>query len=64
MGILYDKVMEQKRIFLIQELQKMNVTQSQEGRDLSDLSYDELKYEVVIASFRQIEIDHPNHKFF
>ena len=64
MGFLYDSVMEQKRKYLIQELQRMNVTQSSEGKDLNDLSYDDLKYEVVIASFRQIEIDNPEHKFF
>jgi len=64
MGVLYDKVMEQKRQFLIQELHKMNVTKSSEGKDLNDLSYVDLKQELVLASFRQIDIDHPDHKFF
>jgi len=64
MGVLYDKVMEQKRQFLIQELQKMNVTKSAQGKDINNLSYDDLKYELVIASFRQIDINHPDHKFF
>ena len=53
MGILYDKVMEQqKREYLIQELQKMNVTKSTDGRDIKDLNYEDLKYELVMASFR------------
>jgi hypothetical protein len=52
MGILYDTVMEAKRKHLIEELHKMNVTQTKDGRKLSDLSYADLKHELVLASFR------------
>jgi hypothetical protein len=64
MGILYDKVMQQKKLFVIEELQKLNVTQSQDGRDLKDLEYEDLKHELVLASFRNIDAENPSYKYF
>jgi hypothetical protein len=64
MGLLYDTVMEAKRKYLIEELTKMNVTQSRDGRKLSDLSYDELKEELVLATFRYIDRQNEAGKWF
>lgn len=62
-GVLYDVVMKKRQI-IIEELHKLNVYKSQDNQDLENLTYDDLKHELVLASFRKIEIDHPSHKFF
>jgi hypothetical protein len=64
MGLLYDTVMEAKRKYLIEELTKMNVTQSRDGKRLSDLSYDDLKEELVLATFRYIDSQNEAGKWF
>jgi hypothetical protein len=64
MGLLYDTVMEAKRKYLIEELTKMNVTQSRDGKRLSDLSYDDLKEELVLATFRYIDRQNEAGKWF
>lgn len=64
MGLLYDTVMERKKNYLIEELAKMNVTQSKDGKDLSELSYDDLKHELVLACFRKIDTQNSESKWF
>jgi hypothetical protein len=64
MGILYDTVMEAKRKYLIEELHKMNVIQTKDGKKLSDLSYDDLKQQVALARFRQIDRQNDEGKWF
>lgn len=64
MGILFDKTMEAKRKFLIEELKTLNVTTSQIGTSLEQLSYEELKYELVLACFRKIDMESDSQKWF
>lgn len=64
MGILNDLVMEKKRNYLIEELTKMNVTQSQLGKSIYELDYDDLKYELVLATFRKIDTAKDESKWF
>lgn len=64
MGLLYDTVIQAKRKYLIEELAKMNVTTSKDGKNLSELSYDDLKQELVLACFRQIDIQNDQGKWF
>ncbi|MRX70866.1 hypothetical protein GJU40_01625 [Bacillus lacus] len=64
MGILYDTVMKQKREFLIEELKSMSVVKSQDGKELHELDYDTLEYELVLAAFRYIDTTADANKFF
>ena len=40
------------------------VTISQTGKNIRDCDYDELKYELVLASFREIDQDNDSGKWF
>jgi hypothetical protein len=64
LGILYDTVMEAKRKYLIEELTKLNIRHSQDGKKLSDLNYNDLKHELVLASFRVIDRQNEEGKWF
>lgn len=64
MGILFETVMANKRKFLIEELRKMNVITSQNGTSLEDLDYEDLKQELVLASFRKIDAESSEGKWF
>ncbi|MFP7447143.1 hypothetical protein SFC50_25950 [Bacillus infantis] len=64
MGILFDVVMQQKRNFLIERLTEKQITKSQLGKDIHDCDYEELKYELVLASFRDINIESDANKYF
>jgi hypothetical protein len=64
LGILFDSVMSRKRKFLIEELTKLKVFKSQTGKSIDELDYEELKYELVLASFREIDINSGEGKWF
>lgn len=53
-----------KRGFVIDELAKLGVTTTQGGTSITDCSYEELKYELVLASFREIDIQKDSNKWF
>ncbi len=64
MGILFDTVMAQKRKFLIERLTEKKIFKAQSGISIYDLDYEELKYELVLASFRDIESEKDDNKWF
>jgi hypothetical protein len=64
MGILYDAAIRQKRKILIEELTKLNVTKTKDGKDILELSYEDLKYELVLASFREIDRQNESGTWF
>lgn len=64
MGILFESVMEQKRKFLLEELAERKVLVSQTGKSIHELEYEELKYELVIASFREIDAEKAENTWF
>jgi hypothetical protein len=64
LGILFDSVMSRKRKLLIEELTKLKVFKSQTGKSIYDLDYEELKYELVLASFREIDTNSDDGKWF
>ena len=70
MWILYDSVkkvdlhQEMKRNMVIERLQALGVTKNQIGQSIHDLEYDELKTVLVLAEMRQVDIEHPDHKWF
>ncbi|MBO0961462.1 hypothetical protein J1P26_17285 [Neobacillus sp. MM2021_6] len=67
MGILYNTVMlqqELKRQFVIDKLKEQGITHSQNGTSIENLSYDDLKYELVKAAFREIDAENGENTWF
>ncbi|MGN7176233.1 hypothetical protein BK139_03390 [Paenibacillus sp. FSL R5-0490] len=64
MGILYESVMQQKRNILIKRLSELNISKAQSGKSINDCDYEELKYELVLASFREIDAEAAPNKWF
>jgi hypothetical protein len=70
MGILYDSMkkvdlhQQMKRSMILERLTNLGVTQNQIGQSIHELDYDELKTVLVLAEMRQVDIDHPDHKWF
>jgi hypothetical protein len=70
MGILYDSMkkvslhQELKHKFVLERLQKLGVRESQLGRPVHELDYEEAKYELVLAEMRQVDIENENGKWF
>jgi hypothetical protein len=55
---------ELKRKIVLENLLKLGVYTSQDGKSVYDLSYDDLKYELVLASFREIDRQNDEGKWF
>ena len=70
MGILNDSVKkvqalkEQKKKLVIKRLAELGVIKNQFGESVNTLDYDELKYLLVLAEMKKVDIDHPDHKLF
>ncbi|WP_163183320.1 hypothetical protein [Neobacillus sedimentimangrovi] len=55
---------EMKRNFLIERLLDLGISKSQTGKSVHELDYETLKYELVLAEMRQVDIEHPEHRWF
>jgi hypothetical protein len=55
---------ELKHKFVIQRLMKMGVRESQTGKPIHECDYEECKYELVLASFRQIDAETDAGRWF
>lgn len=67
MGVLYNSVKMQKQMkrnFILEQLRAKGITHSQTGTRIDDLTYDDLKYELVLASFRDIDVEKQESKWF
>ncbi|GAB6254506.1 hypothetical protein [Peribacillus sp. N1] len=67
MGRLYDAVQSQnqmKRNFVLGRLKELEVARSQQGQPIELLDYDELKYELVLAAYREIDATNDANKLF
>jgi hypothetical protein len=67
MGILYNSVKLQKNLkkeFVLERLLASGITKSQTGKSIYDCDYEELKYELVLASFKEIDRDNDSGKWF
>lgn len=67
MGLLYKATNMKKNMkqqMVLDRLHEIGVTHSQQGKPIQELEYDELKYELVLSEMRQVDIDHPDHKWF
>ena len=67
MGILYNSVKLQKKMkreFVLERLLALGVTKSQTGKSIMDCDYEELKYELVLASFREIDTESDSNRWY
>lgn len=65
MGLLFAAAMaEQKKQFIIERLNKRNIFETQQGKSLYEADYEELKYELVLSEFKEIDISADANKFF
>jgi hypothetical protein len=53
-----------KREFVLERLLASGITKSQTGKSIYECDYDELKYELVLASFKEIDQDNDSGKWF
>ncbi|CEG29589.1 hypothetical protein [Bacillus sp. B-jedd] len=56
MGLLYETVIEAKRMTAIKELERLEVLTTETGRSIYTLSFEELMYEWRRAAFLAIDI--------
>jgi len=63
-GILYEKVMEQKRRLALRDLHNMNIQLSQSGIPVEELEFDELMYEWRLAAFKVINVESDENSWF
>ncbi|MDQ0268908.1 hypothetical protein [Cytobacillus purgationiresistens] len=64
---LVNKAKLQQRLkynFVLEKLEKLGVKESQQGVPLHKLSYEELKYELTLASFREIDVINDENRWF
>lgn len=54
---------ELKRNFVIERLEKLGVTKH-EGMSIYEMDYRRLLSVLVLAEMRNVDIEHPNHKWF
>lgn len=64
MGILYESVMQQKRNILIKRLAELKISRAQSGKSIHDCDYEELKYELVLASFLELDSEAAENNWF
>lgn len=53
-----------KRNFVLDELLEMGVIQTQEGVSVHELSYEDMKYQLVMASFRRIDAENSENAWY
>lgn len=55
---------ELKRNFVIERLKEKGITHSENGTSIHGLSYEDLKYELVLSSFKEIDSESSENKWF
>lgn len=53
-----------KRNFVLEHLKAKGITHTQNGTSIIELDYESLKYELVLASFREIDAENSEGKWF
>lgn len=49
---------------ILEQLKERGIIRTNDGTSIEDLSYDDLKYELVMASFREIDVTRDANKWF
>jgi hypothetical protein len=60
----FTKAAVSKRDLVIEELHKLKVFVTKQGQNIEDLNYDDLKYELVLATFRRIDIEKYENRWY
>jgi hypothetical protein len=55
---------EMKRKIVIERLEELGVTETQIGKSIYKIDYEELKIVLVLAEMRKVDIEHPEHRWF
>jgi hemerythrin superfamily protein len=66
MGILYNSMKlknKMKKEMVIERLHELGVKEHQ-GKSVQDIEYKELLTVLVLAEMKQVDIEHPDHKWF
>ncbi|MDF2854206.1 MAG: hypothetical protein K0Q87_57 [Neobacillus sp.] len=53
-----------KHEMVLDRLLELGITQNQTGTSVHELDYEELKMVWVLAEMKQVDVDHPDHKWF
>jgi hypothetical protein len=53
-----------KRQFVLEKLKEKGITHSQNGTSIEQLDYEELKYELVLAAFKEIDVVKDENRWF
>ena len=53
-----------KRNFVLDQLKERGITHSQNGTSIDELNYEDLKYELVLLSFKEIDSESSENKWF
>lgn len=53
-----------KHKFVLERLQELGFKESQTGKPLHELDYEEAKYELVIWTFKNIDAENENQRWF
>ena len=53
-----------KRNFVLDQLKERGITHSQNGTSIHALSYEDLKYLLVLESFKEIDVEVSSQKWF
>ncbi|KON88905.1 hypothetical protein AF332_20305 [Sporosarcina globispora] len=54
----------EKKKFVLGQLVALGAGESQQGIPIDELNYDELKYELLLASFRVIGVEKDENRWF
>ncbi|MGY3716768.1 hypothetical protein ACWE42_14715 [Sutcliffiella cohnii] len=55
---------EMKRNIVLNELLDKGITKTQDGRDIHNVDYETLKYELVLQAFREKDVEADENKWF
>ncbi|MFS0776235.1 hypothetical protein ABC255_09530 [Neobacillus sp. 3P2-tot-E-2] len=55
---------ELNRQFFLDRLIELGVTETSYGKSVHDLDYEEMRQECILAEMRQVDIEHPEHRWF
>lgn len=64
MGVLFNSMEIRKQVNVMDRLKEKGITKARDGRMLSELSYKELKLELVFADFTDINVDSDSNSWF
>lgn len=64
MGIVNQIQEEAMRKVFIQELLSRGFRENKDGKSIYEMDKDELQYELVLACFREADVEHPDNKWF